>query len=209
MNGNEVVSTASENPFRASRIKPGAIPYVFPAGQNVAALVDRLRETGWWGEVVGPHGSGKSTLLETLIPAIHRVGRPTVLVALHDGQRRLPIKLSSDSRLRAPGVLVIDGYEQLGYWSRWIVKRFCRRQGMGLMVTAHASVGLPELYRTEVTSEAAERVIDQLLGGRSAPFSSQEVSERLAQHGGDLRETLFDLYDIYEQRRPSSGQNVT
>ena len=108
-----------------------------------------------------------------------------------------------------PTILVIDGYEQLSYWSRWIVKRFCRRQGMGLMVTAHASVGLPELYRTEVTSEAAERVIDQLLGGRSAPFSSQEVSERLAQHGGDLRETLFDLYDIYEQRRPSSGQNVT
>ena len=215
MNGNEVVSTASENPFRVQRVRPGAIPYIFPTGQSVETLVDRLRQAGWWGEVVGPHGSGKSTLLETLTIALDCAGHLTVLVALHDRQRRLPMDLSSDGRLRAPAILVIDGYEQLGRLNRWTVKRFCRRHDVGLLVTAHESVGLPDLFRTSVTPSVAEQVIGQLLEGLPPPFRVEEVSKCLAKNGGDLRETLFDLYDIYEQCRPgsspgaSSGQIVT
>ena len=60
----------SDNPFSTRRISPGAIPYVLPPGENAYALVDRLRQAGWWGEIVGPHGSGKSTLLATLADAL-------------------------------------------------------------------------------------------------------------------------------------------
>jgi energy-coupling factor transporter ATP-binding protein EcfA2 len=198
-----------ENPFSARRISPGAIPYLFPPGETVATLVDRLRQAGWWGQITGPHGSGKSTLLAALTAAIEHAGRPTVLVVLHDAERRLPLRLRSDPRLRPPVLLVIDGYEQLGRWNRLMLKRFCRRQGVGLLVTAHESVGLPDLFHAAVTPDLAERVVATLLEHREPPFTSQEVSQCLAGHGGDLRETLFDLYDVYEQRRPSSGQNMT
>lgn len=201
--------SASENPFCTRRIRPGAIPFIFPPGQNAETLVDRLRQAGWWGEIVGPHGSGKSTLLAALTAAIERAGRQTVLVALHDGQRRLPLELRSDPRLQTPVVLVVDGYEQLSLWSRLVLKRFCRRHGAGLLVTAHQSVGLPMLCQTVASLSLARQIVAALMGGREPPFTPEEVSQCLSRRGGDLRETLFDLYDLYERRRPSSGQNMT
>jgi hypothetical protein len=201
--------SASENPFSTRQTRPGAIPFIFPPGQNAEMLVDRFRQADWRGEIVGPHGSGKSTLLAALTAAIERAGRQTILVALHDGQRRLPLDVKNDPRLQAPAVLVVDGYEQLSRWSRLLLKRFCRRRGVGLLVTAHGSVGLPDLYRTVVTLGLAGQIVDALLGGRTPPFTSEEVSQRVSRHGGNLREALFDLYDLYEQQRPSSGQNMT
>ena len=63
-------------------------------------LVERLAAFAWRGQIVGPHGSGKSTLLATLLPAIEERGRHPWLIALHDGQRRLPERLERmrDSR---------------------------------------------------------------------------------------------------------------
>jgi hypothetical protein len=201
--------TVFRNPFCTRRVRPGAIPFIFPSGQNAEMLVDRLRQADWWGEIIGPHGSGKSTLLAALIPLIERAGPRTVLVALHDGQRQLPLDLYRDCRICSPVVLVVDGYEQLSRWSRWRLKRFCHRHRMGLLVTAHDSVGVPTLYRTATTLGLAEQIVVELLGGREPPFTPDEVSQCLARHGGDMRETLFDLYDFFERRRPSSGQNVT
>jgi hypothetical protein len=198
----------SENPFCTRRVRPGAIPFIFPPDQSAETLVDRLQQAGWWGEIVGPHGSGKSTLLAALTAAIERAGRRTALVELHDGQRRLPLNLRSDPRLRCPAVLIIDGYEQLGCWCRLLLKRFCRRRDIGLLVTAHRSVGLPLLYQTVTTPELAVQIVGALMTDQQ-PFAPDEVSHCLSRHGGDLRETLFDLYDLYEQRRSSSGQNVT
>jgi hypothetical protein len=196
-----------ENPFCTRRVKPGAVGFVFPPGMDVDTVVDRLRQTGWWGEIVGPHGSGKSTLLATLIPAIERAGHAAVVVSLHDRQRRLPIDVRSDVRL--PAVLIVDGYEQLSRWSRMKLKWLCRRREIGLLVTAHKSVGYPTIYQTAATPELAVQIVGVLLEGRATSFTPQEVSQSLSQRGGDLREALFDLYDLYEKRRPSSGQNVT
>ena len=80
-----------ENPFCTSRIQPGATPFIFPPGDSISQLVDRLREDNWWGQIIGPHGSGKSALLATITAAVERAGRRAVLVELHDGQRRLLI----------------------------------------------------------------------------------------------------------------------
>jgi hypothetical protein len=194
----------SENPFCTRRIRPGAIPFLFPDGQDVETLVDRLRTHGWCGQIVGPHGSGKSALLATLIPAIERAGRHVTLVELHDGQRRLPLRLGGRHRLREPAVLVIDGYEQLSRWNRWRLRRLCRRNNWGLVVTSHASVGLPPLWQTAVTSELAEAVVDTLLAGQSSPLSEQDLADCLSRHQGDLREMLFDLYDRHEALRSKS-----
>ena len=189
------------NPFCTRHVRPGAIPFLFPAGQDAETLVRRLQQSGWWGEIVGAHGTGKSALLATLIPSIELVGRHATLVELHDGQRRLPMDINRDSRLRPPMILIIDGYEQLSRCRRFLLKRHCRRRGWGLLVTAHAPVGLPELYRTAATPDLAERIVGQLMKGQALPFTTAELAEHFARHNGNLRETLFDLYDLYEQRR--------
>ena len=198
----------SENPFCTRRISPGAIPYVFPPGENAETLVDRLRQADWWGEITGPHGSGKSTLLAVLTTAIEQTGQRTILVALHDAERRLPLRLQSDPRLRPPVVLVVDGYEQLGRWSRLMLKRFCRRQGVGLLVTAHKSVGLPHLYRTAVTPDLAGQIVGTLLGGHAPLFTPEEVSHCLSRHGGDLRKAAVRALRSF-RKAASSGQNMT
>jgi energy-coupling factor transporter ATP-binding protein EcfA2 len=203
------VSLTSDNPFCTRWVRPGAIPFLFPPGENAEKLADRLRQAGWWGEITGPHGSGKSALLAALTAAIERAGQRTVLVVLHDAERRLPVDLRNDPRLRPPVLLMVDGYEQLSRWQRLALKRFCRRQGTGLLVTAHDSVGLPPLYRTVATLDVAAQIVAQLMGDRRPPFTPEEVSQRLSRRNGNLREMLFDLYDLFEQRRPSAGQNMT
>lgn len=196
-------SPPAKNPFCTKYTRPGALQFIFPPDQNAEVLVERLRQANWRGEIVGPHGSGKSTLLATLVPIIERGGHRTVLVELHDGQRWLPRGLKNDARLHAPAVLIIDGYEQLNRWSRLLLNRLCRQRKIGLLITTHESVGLPELCRTAATSELANRIVAELIGDREYRIPTEEIAQCLARHHGDLREMLFDLYDLYEQRRSS------
>ena len=197
----DALSSHAENPFCTKCVRPGALSFIFPSGQSAEAVVERLRQANWWGEIVGPHGSGKSTLLATLALTIERAGHRTVLVELHDGQRWLPRGLKSDPRLHAPAVLIVDGYEQLSRWSRLLLKRLCHRRKVGLLVTAHESVGLVELHRTMATPEVANQIVAELTAGREFRIPAEEIAKCLSRCHGDLRETLFDLYDLYEQRR--------
>ncbi len=191
-------SAAPENPFCSRRIRPGARPFLFPGRENVARLVDRLAENAWRGQIVGPHGSGKSTLIAALLPEIEQRGRDPLVVELHDGCRRLPISLTS--ALLPPALLIVDGYEQLSRFSRLRLKRFCRRTGSGLLATAHAPVGLPDLFRPRADVELARRIVEQCTEGYDSGIATEAVAERFTRHGGNLREMLFDLYDVYEQR---------
>src|SRR5262249_23632578 len=85
------VPPLSGNPFATRRVRPGAIPFLFPTGESVGQLLDRLRAAGWWGQVVGPHGSGKSTLVAALLPELCQAGREPLLLVHHRGEReRLP-----------------------------------------------------------------------------------------------------------------------
>jgi hypothetical protein len=187
-----------DNPFSTRHIRPGAKPFLFPEGETVEQLVDRLAANDGWGQIVGPHGSGKSALLAALIAALRSAGWHVTLVELHDGQRKLPPPLPELPEATPPRLLVIDGYEQLGRSARNTIQRRCRKLDWGLLATSHVSVNLPELYCMAPTAALARRIVEQLTvsHGRTIP---DELIERLyAEHGGDLRELLFSLYDHYE-----------
>lgn len=186
------------NPFCARRLRPGAIPFVFPAGVSLADVLARLEQAAWRGQIVGPHGSGKSALLETLIPAIEAAGRPVVRFTLRDGQRH--IADAARSPLVPGTLLVIDGYEQLSPWHRLRVRWRCRSQRLGLLVTCHRPCRLPRVFEAAVDPELAWRVVSHLLAGQTGRITRHDVAARLALHHGNLRETLFDLYDLYELR---------
>ena len=192
-------NNVEHNPFATRHVRPGAIPYYFPAGVDARQLVERLAAAGWRGQIVGPHGSGKSTLLATLLKAIEDGGRHPVLIALHDGQRRLPEPLEQMPALNERAVIVIDGYEQLDVWSRWRLDWLCRRRHYGLLVTAHRSVGLPLVLETSTTPELAEQLVNRLTDGEGR-IDRREIAARFLAREGNLRELLFDYYDLYQKR---------
>jgi len=100
--------------------------------------------------------------------------------------------------------LVIDGYEQLSWWSRRRMKSLCRRCRAGLIVTAHTDVGLPTIYRTEPSVQLAGAVVAQLLGDGKSLVTASDIAAAYDATGGNMRETLFRLYDVYHEKAVSS-----
>jgi hypothetical protein len=191
------------NPFSTRFIRPGALDYIFPAGHSAAgdsveSLVDRLNRNQWRGQIVGPHGSGKSTLLAALEPALGAAGRVCWTACLRDAQRAMPAGWARAAAQAHANQIVIDGFEQLSAWNRWRVRLCCRRRGWGLLVTAHRDAGLPALFETTSDLQTAAAVVGQLLVAEPVRLAPEVVAEHFHATGGDVRETLFRLYDVWE-----------
>jgi len=201
LEGFRAVDASQSNPFATRYTRPGELPFIFDEETEdglatVEKLLSRLRELGWWAEIVGPHGSGKTTLLTHLLKAVRNTGMAISLFTLRDGQRRLP--RGWQAMIQAGSLIAIDGYEQLRYVARWRVKRRCRQEGAGLIVTAHSSMRLPTLYRTHASLEVSRQVIERLLPHGAPRPSDDELVHLLDVFHGNLREVLFALYDRYE-----------
>jgi len=193
------------NPFSTRFTRPGAIPYCFADGDSAASPIERLQAAGWWGEIVGPHGSGKSTLVAALVRELERAGRQVVLVTLRDGQRALGVDLRRTVSSGIPTQIIVDGYEQLSRWSRWRLKRQCRRHGWGLLVTSHEPAGLATVAGTAPSLELAQALVAQLTAGSASPITPADVAAAYAAHRGNLREMLFGLYDLHDARVASDA----
>lgn len=195
------ILTAEGNPFSTRHVRPGALEFIFSGEASAPALVARLREDGWRGEIVGPHGSGKSTLLATLLPLLEKAGRKVMHFALHAGEKRLPDCAGEAQGWNGDTQVVIDGYEQLSWWARRWIDHKCRASGAGLLVTSHESVGLPALYQTAISLDVLQAIVVTLLPPGPPIVSPEDVAQAFQHHGPSVRESLFALYDLYEQRR--------
>jgi hypothetical protein len=188
-----------DNPFATCWTRPGALPFRFRDGQSADQLVARLAAQGWQGAIVGPHGSGKTSLLETLKPALRAAGCTFTTISLRNGQRRLPklnVKFNADRSL-----LIVDGYEQLGWIERARLKRRCRRAKIGLLVTAHAPTNIATLIRLAPDRMLIEQLVAQLSARTSTPITAADVAASYACHESNVREIFFDLYDRHERLR--------
>lgn len=85
----------------------------------------------------------------------------------------------------------------------WLLRLRCHLRGVGLLVTTHRPLGLPVLYRTNVDADLARRIARNVVEAcPRAPrlTEDRDVDAALAEARGDMREALFKLYDVYEQR---------
>jgi hypothetical protein len=192
---------SGRNPFATRYVRPGALEFVFPPDMNAARLVHRLRHHRWYGQIIGPHGSGKSTLLQSLMPELQRAGRSIRLVVLRSGQRRFPLQTLPLASGNSATQVIVDGYEQLGWFARRRLLRWCRQWGTGLLVTAHGPAGLPDLWHSETSLELALELLRRLLNdGERSRISNANIAAAFHDCRGNLRETWFQLYDVYEAR---------
>lgn len=189
------------NPFATRFTRPGAIEFLFPDGQSPQTVVAALRGENWWGEIVGPHGSGKSTLLAALLPELVSHDRQVVRYALSQGDRTLTQPEGYHGDWNGSTQVVVDGYEQLSWWSRRRLQIDCRKSGSGLLVTTHRPGGLPRLFQTSPSLELAQTIVQRLLPEGDQTIQPDDVSRAFSDHPTDLREMLFRLYDLYQSRQ--------
>lgn len=196
------------NPFATCWTKPGALPFHYPDGQSADRLVAKLASQHWRGAILGAHGSGKSTLLESLKPAIRAAGRDIRSIGLHDGQRQLPRNFLARGSEAANSVVIIDGYEQLGWSARLRLWRYMRSTGGGLLVTSHTPVRLPVLIHLAPGRDLVEQLVDELCADLSTPITRADIVASHACHGSNVREIFSDLYDRHEIERRKSNRRA-
>jgi hypothetical protein len=194
----------ASNPFATRYVRPGAIPYLFPAGNTSVKLVERFAALNHRAQILGPHGSGKSTLVASLLDPLAAAGRPAIVFALHNAQRQMPAGWSQQARAARARTIVVDGYEQLGRIGRWRLQGICRRSGWGLLVTAHADAGLPTLQSLAPDRDTVVAVVRHLMGADEKAFDLGQIEACFQGCGGNVRETLFALFDRHEQLRRRS-----
>lgn len=171
------------------------------AALDVDGLIVAFDRLGRAAAIVGPHGSGKSTLLVHVASALGRQGRPALVVRVRSW-RDIPRLVAVLRTRNRHGVLCVDSWESLGL-AGGVVRWLARVTGRRLLVTSHERAGFPELIRT-VTSDRLLRAIVEGLPESTAWFGEavlpDDVHDAFVRTGGNLRDALGDLYDLFERR---------
>ncbi len=200
------------NPFSTRFIQPGAIDYQRFDGGTVSELAQQFLELpSKRASIIGPHGSGKSTLLANLVSEFQSLRPNTQIHALRFSTERSPrvALYESMSAWTADSIVILDGYEQLGFWSRLQINRKATTQAIALLATAHQDIrGFQTVWETSVTETSSRWVVQRLLQQTARPEMATDLlaSEAWAlsrdRHQQNLRESLFDMYDWYQCRNP-------
>jgi len=198
------------NPFSTRFIQPGSIDYQRFDGGTVVELAQLiLKLPSKRAAIVGPHGSGKSTLLASLVFEFQSLCPETEVHLLRFSSEQSPRADMSASMAAwaSASIVILDGYEQLGIWSRLRVGQRATSRAVTLLATAHTGIpGFETLWETSVTETSSRWVVQQLLEQIATPemvtdlLASDDWARSREIHGQNLRESLFDMYDWYCSR---------
>lgn len=99
-------------------------------------------------------------------------------------------------------VVFFDGFEQLSYANRVVVRTFCRMNRLGLLLTTHSpAIGIPVLFRATPSVEILRQILNHLLDDLDMTPEDAELEILLKNFNYDVREILFSLYDAFESYR--------
>ena len=183
---------ARDNPFTVQRVL--GIRYRL-SGITWEELLARLKALRFRASLVGPHGHGKTTLLEDLGVRLAGQGFRVRTVTLHEGDRRLSAvqRRTLLDDLTPSDLLFLDGAEQLGPLS-WFEVRTRTRAAGGLVVTSHQPGLLPMLHECRTTPELLAEIVEEL---SAEPPAGDLFAQLFARHGGNVRDALRELYDLW------------
>lgn len=196
------------NPFATRHIRAGAREFRFEAGDSIRHFLQRLESANWRGQIVGPHGSGKTTLLRLLERHWPDADRDVCTFTLHGGQRNIPLRdwRSWNSRT----IVMVDGFEQTSWLTKLRLLACCHHRGTGLLVTTHRRWrGLPVVQQTRTTHALLDQLVEELLKHEPALQLEQHVTHPIFDRcGGNVRETLMQLYDVAHVRQRQLREHV-
>ena len=198
------------NPFSTRHTSPGRIESLDRDGNPLepGRLLDDLAGLGGRAAIRGRHGSGKTTLLLRLADAAERRGERVVRLRVHSPWD-LAIILRAFLGGRSGSLVCIDSWEKLGGPAAALTQLLAGLWGIRIIVTTHGGCGLPTLAACE-TSPALLAAIVRRLPARDAwadvVIGDDDVAAAFERASGDVREALFMLYDLFEDRsRSRSG----
>ena len=166
------------------------------------------------GTIIGPHGSGKSTLVASLVSKLPSIVPNSKIHTLRFSTDKSAAKsLNISVKEWTPhSIAILDGYEQLRFWSRLRVAWIARARSISIMATAHRPVrGFETLWETSVTESSSQWVVEQLLlqselpNGANELLQSEAWSRSRSKHGQNLRESLFDMYDWWQSSQSAEA----
>lgn len=184
------------NPFATRFWTPGALPFELENGLYLESLAETVLSKSLV-QIVGPHGSGKSTLLKSL--ARYFVQNQFVVneAFLNDRQK----KLSNDFFPHTESthtVFLLDGYEQLSFQKRFLLRIQPWQKTAGFVLTTHRPAWhVPVLYRTEARFERFRAIVGKLSAGLTFPQDDAVLHDIFEQSGGNFRTAFFMLYDLF------------
>lgn len=192
------------NPFSTRHTRPGALPPLDALGRprDVARLVGLFHVRGGSAAIVGPHGSGKSTLLVAIAAELAARGRLAGCVTLR--RRRDAVEVFRGLAGAGPGgTLCVDGWERMTAPLGGCALLLAAARRCSLVVTSHRPCGMPVTVRTATSPRLFASLVGRLPdhGGLIGPG---DVADALARHRGNIRDSLAELYDLFEAaiRRP-------
>ncbi|KAA5541383.1 hypothetical protein FYK55_17585 [Roseiconus nitratireducens] len=221
------------NPFSTDCISPSSVVYRFAAENRAATdhavdahlenLLSKLRECRL-GAIIGPHGTGKSTLLHTFLPKLqHAYPQVAFHQLCHDPRdslrRRFADRVQAGRRIRAAlsslpagGLLVVDGWEQLGRLSRWWISRSSGSNKVTLLVTAHhRPAGFTVIHETAASSQLVRALAKELT--KDSPYRIQkmvddQIKSRRVNLRTNVRDLWFEMYDLVEESRKEANDGL-
>jgi hypothetical protein len=197
-------SLTQTNPFAARWIRPGAIPFLPPAGATWTSLCRQVAAHRRL-QLLGPHGVGKSTLLAHFVQRLREQGWNVEHVAIEPhGLARVVAPVEEETNEAATAarhesqqrLLVIDGWQQLSAWRRLRLSWSSRR----LLATTHADLGWQPLLQLQPDPELICTLSRHLQRNTERLVSDADARAAYERAAGNLREALFLLYDVYEAR---------
>lgn len=202
--------TVVHNPFATQFIRPGAIPFIPPASGVVESIVSTFQKHHCVGQILGPHGSGKTSLtyaMESLLePHFDHIRRLTIRssrdVQIDHDQRTNGRKRPTEALVKSPSrrLLIVDGIEKLTRFHRWCFRRNLGSYD-GLLLTTHVTIpGFPTIYRLVPTPQTLHQIVQRLAPDHS--LDTETLNRVFHQHHGNLRESLFTLYDSFSSNLP-------
>jgi len=179
---NSAVIPARENPF-ATRFTD-SLPFVFEDGETWDSIFRRFQLLRFKASVIGRKGSGKTTFL--LQFAQYLTGK---------GFRVRYVRVPSIPSPTAGEILIVDGFEQLGFISRILFKWKARR-AKGLLLSCHENPPLPVLLHCSTTDMLLRRLVRSLTKDEGY-LPIEESKSLLERSKGSIRDALRCLYDTY------------
>jgi len=204
---------ASVNPFETRWTKPGQMTFRPNGFTSISALAAQIAKDTPRCEILGEHGVGKSSLLRALQFHFDQQSISNHLAYAggefpHDGP---PLKFAAVKRLlRETDVLFVDGFEQLSWWTRRRIIRYCKTHNHSLIITCHQTQRLPCLVHLEAAETLVLELVYRLQQAQQADevVAASDVRELYQRYGNNVRELLFACYDLYEQRT-ATGQKTS